>query len=472
MAGFPWVKAQDFWLRLGLLKALLSVLPQVRKSSQRDQILRELVERYFVPAMRSPELFSQAEQRWGDHLPKSTSVARALLLLSDSTSWGQPIDRDSADDRRRLARGPAGLSKIPKILEWASALQFMSSGYKVAERGVLLRSLFPEEELSRFKSGDLLAWNPFSISATEKAFFLFHLGEMDAVLLQLAFRVGLLGTGAIVHAAQARSMCADALEMVIGSVGTRISLPDLSRYRTAKQLLLEIRAELQGNSLPSRGSPRRAARRPDPGRKTTKRADHETIPRFEQLIDLGFLEKPESKEVGKKLDLARKSWTFRVTNAAVRFADAVRDPHTLLSTDWLHESFATTYAKTGVASEDWRIGTDAEAMAIFFESYDGVKRPVGHTPFESVALMSIVQGIRRGIVHEISQLQRELLRLKATGLLGDSLYFAAGNTVDRMFLLARANAAQRYAQSVDNIDFDVVSPQDASFPASRRLPPS
>src|SRR5262249_47531384 len=74
-----------------------------------------------------------------------------------------------------------------------------------------------------------------------------------------------------------------------------------------------------------------------PQRRTTKNADHQTVPRFEQLVDLGFLEKPKYGETSA----ARKRWKYKPTQAAHRWAVA-RKQATSAGEPFLWEDFART----------------------------------------------------------------------------------------------------------------------------------
>src|SRR5262249_36086999 len=61
-------------------------------------------------------------------------------------------------------------------------------------------------------------------------------------------------------------------------------------------------------------------------RKTTKNADHQTNPRFEQLVDLGFLTKPVPPDGDEAEKLtARKRWQYVPTDVCRRWAAALRE---------------------------------------------------------------------------------------------------------------------------------------------------
>src|SRR5437667_4821229 len=134
MARFRWTKQQDFCLRLGLLKALVATLPRQRRSQLREIVLRRLDDPLFKPARRFPELLAAAERQYGSSLPEGLAVSEALLFSSTSSSWGQPIQPAWRQKGQR--------ETTPKILEWAQAVGLLAAGYRITERGIMLKSLF------------------------------------------------------------------------------------------------------------------------------------------------------------------------------------------------------------------------------------------------------------------------------------------------------------------------------------------
>jgi hypothetical protein len=87
-----------------------------------------------------------------------------------------------------------------------------------------------------------------------------------------------------------------------------------------------------------------------------------------------------------------------------------------------------------------RRATPLEAIDAFLASYGHVERRAGHSPFESAALYALAQQLPNGVAIEMEDLHRILLRMKTSGALSDRIGFAAGNEIDKMFILIRPNA--------------------------------
>ncbi|MFL5352678.1 hypothetical protein [Archangium sp.] len=435
MAEIRWTKQQDFCLRLGLLKALVALMPRERRSMTRDAILTKVGTVLFSRLSTIPTLRDAAQHSVGGALSdletdkKPLTIADGLLMTSGLSSWGQPID-----DKTKA-----------KILEWAQNIGFVGQGNQITERALLLRSFFDETAIARFAAGNPLAWNPFYISPVEQAFFFFHLGEHDELLWNLAFTVGQLGTGTEINAAMARSMLAQAMREFVARLQSTVTMSQVLELRTIRELSQSISAEME----PDRGVNKRLAHSKGPSallrprtnskRATTKNADHQTIPRFEILVDLGFLEKRTPLELhGKALDRARSSWTYHVTEVAARFSEALAKIGELPVGNWHWKHFAYALGATGlVTTQPVRVAKPEEAFQIFYKSYDKVERRAGHTPFVSVALLTMLNALAHGLVVEIEELHSVLMRAKRGGELSHCLYFAAGNEPDKMFILIR-----------------------------------
>jgi hypothetical protein len=439
-----WTKLQDFWLRLGLLKVMVAVLPTARRSQSRETVLRQLTGALFEP-VRSKRLLAEAEARYGQRLDPSTSVARALLLASASPSWGQPISGAKLERGPRVLSHPR-VSTVNKIVEWAQAVALIGSAYKITERGLMLRWVIDSRAAEQFLHGDHDAWNPFDLSPVERAFFLYHIGEMDAPLWYLAFALGSLTTGTEISPAHARKLTCDQLRTLTERAERTVPLSDLPKFRNVRALLSEIEAELDPSASTARRQPRRASIRAGGHRRnTTKHADHEAVPRFEQLLDLGFLTKRVPEGVrGERLERARNAWTFATTGTARRFAEAFGGESPQRDDGWHQDRFASISVASGFFPIPGRRASDVEAIAVFEDVYAQFHRPVGHTPFESIAILAMLHGLERGIVVEVTQLHAIMNRVKADGGLGGRMFFAAGNTVDRMFVLMKPGVAEAY----------------------------
>jgi hypothetical protein len=63
-----------------------------------------------------------------------------------------------------------------------------------------------------------------------------------------------------------------------------------------------------------------------------------------------------------------------------------------------------------------------------------VRRHIGHTPVESIALVVMIQAAAEGIVCEMATVHDLLLSIKREGRLAMHIKFASGNDIDRMFV--------------------------------------
>jgi hypothetical protein len=311
----------------------------------------------------------------------------------------------------------------------------------------MLRSLFDEPAAQRFLRGDYLAWNPFALTAAERAFFLYHLGEVDAPLWYIAFTIGSMPRGAVIGPGRAREIARDQLRELTHRSESAVTLSDLPKFRTARMLLAEIETELDPATPAARGQPRRASIRSSGAkRKTTKHADHEAIPRFEQLVDLGFLTKNVAADAtGEKLEQARNAWTFTTTDVAVKFNRAFGESKPQTNRTWHRERFAQVVSDAGIfPARDSRVATDAEAFDLFANVYERFSRRVGHTPFESLAILTMLRALEHGLRVEVAHLHRMMVGLKRDGGLSGRIFFAAGNSVDRMFVLLKTGAREAF----------------------------
>jgi hypothetical protein len=170
-------------------------------------------------------------------------------------------------------------------------------------------------------------------------------------------------------------------------------------------------------------------------RRTTKNADHQTIPRFEQLVDLGFLQKPSDGNADRDNSLgARRRWRY-VPTVAARLWAASRQ-QTLGKEPFLWNAFATPAVAAfsigrSIDSARPRFLTVAHYL---WQSYETVRRAVGHTPLDSVALVAMLLAAEDGIAIEMSEFHRLMLAIKQQSVLPAHAFFASGNDLDKMFI--------------------------------------
>lgn len=423
MGELRWTKLQDFCLRLGLLKALVAVLPRQRQPLPREELVRRLQRSLF--GVNKPTSIRGARRSETE----SVSRAHRLLRESQSASWGQPIHAATAY----------------KIVEWGLTTGLVVSGNRISERGLLLRVLIGEANVESFLK-ERGTWNPFDITPSERALFLYHLGESDELLLQIAIDAGALGATVACDAARAHRITAEGLRSVLRRAERGLDLQDRARFATVRELSAMIDWEIAEERATPR--PRSKNAKPTPMRRSTtgsgakrvtrKSADHQAIPRFEQLVDLGILTKSGAGEDLAAEEKARKAWRFVVTPEAQRFASAAGGTSALDDRSWLSTGFAKAVGASGLAGPvGTELTSEENALSLFLDTFDLVRRPVGHTPFESTAILTMVRGLAQGTAIEIAQMHEIMLRAKREGGLGGNVSFAAGNDIKRMYLIVR-----------------------------------
>jgi hypothetical protein len=372
------------------------------------------------------------------------SVTEALLVVGDCPSWLFAVTAPTAY----------------KILDWGHDLFFVGRGNQITERGLLLRSLLPTTEVERFLGGDPCAWNPFVLTVSELLFFLYHLAEIDQVTRDLITDLADLENNRTIEAADAGRLTCRALFRMLSREQGALAPRDLPAYRTARELATTIAKELRLDDLlvefgasPSRGVPRpkriRARGRiaTSPGREhKTKNSDHQAIPRFEQLTDLGFLTKPMSlQERGSRTgEIDRKRWKYQATPLCRRWRDTLRSiPPAGVRWEW--NGFAKTAIQIVKNADPSRARHIDLPVVIHYlwESYQTIRRPIGHTPLDSVALLAMIRAVADGFPLELVEFHRLMLAIKQGSLLPDHAFFASGNDLDKMFVLLKPGFSEK-----------------------------
>jgi len=89
------------------------------------------------------------------------------------------------------------------------------------------------------------------------------------------------------------------------------------------------------------------------------------------------------------------------------------------------------------------VDTDT-VLGYFLSAYDTIRRPVGHTPFHSVAVLAMIRSVVDGTPVEVRAFHELILGVKKASVLEDHIYFASGNSVDKMFVLIRPDFAHEF----------------------------
>lgn len=449
MSRVPWTKFQDFYLRLGFLKVLVAVLSPHRSSASNDSIVRRLQTPLFDAAPAHSRLWESVSPRitW---YPRKTAAgkeieypetAEALLVLAESESLLYGITRDTTY----------------KILDWGHNLEFVGRGNQITERGLLLRGLLPAAEIVAFLGGDVLAWNPFVLSFEERLFFLYHLVEVDRVTVEIIDLLSDVAPGSVLESGDAARITCRALFRVLDAARDAIDPRNFPDYRTARELACTIAEELNLVEFQKgcEGQLRRrvprvvkpvaqasaflgasGSKRP---RKTTKNADHQTIPRFEQLVDLGFLEKDSENPVKADSTLleGRRRWRYKPTDLCRRWAREVRR-YGLAQAQFQWRSFARAAVTAMRGKGDCKAAEGSVSAGVLadylWKAYQRVGRPVGNSPLDSVALHAVIYAAADGVVAEMVDFHALMLAIKKRSALPKHAFFASGNDLDKMFI--------------------------------------
>ncbi|HEX8441420.1 hypothetical protein [Archangium sp.] len=435
MQRLPWTKYQDFCLRLGFLKVLVASLGVQRRSVTNDSVSRRLRKPLFESVGSFPALLERLPSL--DESSASQTVAQALLQTEACPSWLYGITEKT----------------LYKVLEWGHTVELVTRGNQLTERGVILHLMLPQEQAADFLAGNALAWNPFVLPERERLFFLYHLGELDEVTLELIEALALRERTEMIEARDAGEMTCRALFRVLERCRGRLPPRLLPEFKTAQELALTIARELeledmlQGERVPVPRLPKpihiKAHRglslsgASGPRRKTTKNSDHQTIPRFEQLVDLGFVSKePDEGLEASAHEDARRRWRYWPTRRCRGWLEARAGRSQDARWEW--EGFAAaSHVLMERETPPARQPSVEELIDLLWDAYQVVRRPIGHTPFDSVSLLAMLDATTRGLVVEQSQLHRLMLSIKRQSLLPEHAFFASGNDLDRMFILLK-----------------------------------
>ncbi len=445
MKELPWTKFQDFYLRLGFLKVLVAVLSPDRRSALNDSIVRRLEKPLFDAKRRSerrppPEV---TVERRGSFQGGSDNLVERLLLHGHCASLLYAVTAPTAY----------------KIVDWGRDVGFIGRGNQITERGLLLRHLQDESAAEAFLGGKIDAWNPFPLTLSEKLFLLFHLSEIDGLIFELINDLGSLPRGTIIESHDAARMTSKALLRVLAAAKDDIQPRDVLKYRVACMLASTIADELGMTDMADeligplrRKGPRKAkfaiAKGRGTGRsqrRTTKNADHQTIPRFEQLVDLGFLAKPAPENASEtESESARKRWRYVPTDICHRWHQAMERRGSDGTSFWW-DGFASACLQAFDIRQRTDVVVDDRMVAEYvWRSYLAIQRRAGVNPVESIALFAMILAALDGVRVEMMRVYRLFLDVKQHDRFPDYVSFASGNELDRMFVHVKSGFLEQF----------------------------
>jgi hypothetical protein len=434
MKQLPWTKFQDFYLRLGFLKLLVAAISPDRRSASNDTIVQRLVRPLFE-STRKPDRIRglRATVRVPPH-ERESNLVETLLIDGACPSLLYAVT------------GPTAY----KILDWGRDVDLIGRGNQITERGLLLRHLLDESRAQDFLSGNVSSWNPFPLPLEEKLFFLYHLAEIDGVIFELLNDLGALREGTVLESNAAARMTCTALLRVLSRAMHDVQPRDVLKFRVACTLAYTIADEL-GMSDEARALmgplPRKGPRPMKIGaqrgrslgrlpRKTTKNADHQTIPRFEQLVDLGFLEKPghDAPDEAERRT-ARQRWRYRPTEVCRRWHRAMQGIGEDNRIPFRWRGFASACFEAFEIPLRGDASGDERAIAEYvWRAYTRIHRRAGVNPLDSVALFAMLSAAVDGVRLEMAEVHELMLRIKHNDALPEHVSFASGNDLDQMFI--------------------------------------
>ena len=451
--SFAWTKFQDFYLRLGYLKVLAAVLDPSRRSALNQALERRLTTPLFEPAEKHKQLWNRAAHLFPAAQPrvpskKFVTVGEALLASGGCPSVLFAITPDTTY----------------KILDWGHDVLMMGRGNQITERALVLRALMPMDEADKFLAGDVTAWDPFSLSVAERLFFLYHLGEIDHTMISLIDGLARVEAGTVLEASDAARLLCKTFFDFLSSAEHRLLPRETPRYRVALDLACVIAEELElndfrkicGGRTASRKIGKAGAKRPglsrtaESQRRTTKSADHQTIPRFEQLTDLGFLNKVhDGKRQNDDPFGGRKRWRYIPTEASRRWYAAKGNVPD--DSPFLWNGFAKAAVRAYELGSASASASEGVIVTYLWRAYERIRRPMGHTPFDSVALLALIYAAVDGIAIEIRQFHDLMLRVRQAELAPNHAFFASGNEIEKMFILLKPGFVEALSKVMPSV---------------------
>jgi hypothetical protein len=411
--------------RLGALKVFVALLDSQRRSTSSEQLDRRILSLLVSEPSNSIELGARKRR-----FPNNQ--AEELLKLADAPSLLFTVTA----------------KMVARVREWARIFGFVGSGNQITERGLLLQHLMGRDQIEAVRAGRLAEYNPFRLSLVERIFFWYTLLERDALWPFLIRRISEIPDGKPISGRDADVLTTQALQDLLRAPRAGLSGSEMLLLRRLRELEAHMAASLglkdaeaYRRAVASRGPIRTGLHlrtaQAQPQRNT---ADDQAIPRFENLVDVGLLTKESADErTSPKTEeswLRRLEWRYFAGSGLRDWREAVGEASGY-DRQFLWSRFARCAAPAFNLQPAAHITVDDGATRILElvrEAFSAVRRPVGHTPFESVALIAMIRGLERGVECEMATIHELFIRYKTRGLFSEHLKFASGNELDRMFI--------------------------------------
>jgi hypothetical protein len=410
--------------RLGALKVWVALLDSQRRSSTPELMDRRV----------KTLLLKEPPQRTSTRKVKRqfpNNIAESLLAELDAPSLLFTITE----------------KKVHRVRDWGRLFGLSGNGNQITERGLLLQHLIGAEQLDLIRTGNWQKANPFLLSLKEKTFFLYLLLELDSVWPYLLRRTAEVRDDVEINGKSADRLTAQAFLDLVADSQPRLFQGDVLRLRDLKELAgimsssLAINDSRVGTMLGYRRRPRRSSPRVRSGavQPRVNTADDQAIPRFENLVDLGFLAKETPNEIASEDVTSRRdhrlAWRYFVTPLLRRWITAANTAEYDSSFLWRRFAscaFASFRNSTGQFVSPTQDG--CRFLELLQTQYALVRRAIGHTPVESIALTMMISGVDQGFICEMDTVHKFFLALKQEGRFSEFVRFASGNDLDRMFV--------------------------------------
>ena len=118
----------------------------------------------------------------------------------------------------------------------------------------------------------------------------------------------------------------------------------------------------------------------------------------------------------------------------------------------------SAFSRASVAAFGTSLGAGEQSVTLLdvarrtWDAYRAVGRQVGLTPLDSIALRAMLDASVNGQFLEMDRVHRLLLIIKRTSLLGDAVLFAAGSTLETMFVRLKPSFLERVSDVLSDLE--------------------
>jgi hypothetical protein len=329
-----------------------------------------------------------------------------------------------------------------QIIEWGKLYGFIGSGNQITEKGLLLRYIMGQAAVSAINDGSFRI-NPFILSDLEKLYFFYHHLELDTSIFFLIKRLCMLSTEDKIRGIEADRITCEALYDTYLFTKEMNTQYDIISSRELRDLIGGMVSELKLiDKIPI--LPKFKLKAPpiikakQKNIKRTHLSDGEAINRFEFLTDISILEKKSKSDSDEDKKEARNSWNYWVTQVLLSLSEKLpQKPYKEYCwNEFAHFSSGLIKKSSYTFTEEKNLKNIAIRV---MDSYNIVRRQFGHTPLESIAIMTMIRALVDSVIIEINDVHKLFMNIKLKNLFPNIVHFAAGNEIDKMFIDIKPN---------------------------------